>query len=293
MPRLVALILTAAGRANANKALLEFVLGGHRGSLASWQLHLPAAIGFGILCVCGWLTEAQQQGTRIVMVIAFCLIIALSTVCLEDSCSSPAAYTTTISQVSASYVWQGYVFMFFALSMSAYIVIERLDFMQMWRIYHTGVLEMGLISKLFRFRAYKLVADAVRRDGPEQKGSARHSVTTGKVMAGEVTCYELVRLAAQALVRLGCSLTVLTGVLPDFVTNCALQPNSTYCSGMEIMHVRAHPSYPSLCFVARQLCTANAAHCYQVLHLAGVQGGTMLTLLGVVAETAMICRSVS
>lgn len=108
-----------------------------------------------------------------------------------------------------------------------------------------------------------------------------------------MTCYELVRLAAQALVRLGCSLTVLTGVLPDFVTNCALQPNSTYCSGMEIMHVRAHPSYPSLCFVARQLCTANAAHCYQVLHLAGVQGGTMLTLLGVVAETAMICRSVS
>ena len=88
-------------------------------------LWLPYIASFASVMTVATLVREKVSELGLVHIILGTLAVVISILVVNADCGSPAAYAATISRVSASILAEGYVFMFVALTLFAYMFCRR------------------------------------------------------------------------------------------------------------------------------------------------------------------------
>ena len=93
-------------------------------------LWVPYFIAVAMLESCSYVVRAQQSEYLLVPILMGCLAAIMSMYLLREDCTSPGGYAASISRVSGSIFFEGYVFMFVSLVTVAVYILGRINFIQ-------------------------------------------------------------------------------------------------------------------------------------------------------------------
>ena len=93
-------------------------------------LWVPYFIAVIMLESCSYVVRAQQSEYLLVPILMGCLAAIMSMYLLREDCTSPGGYAASISRVSGSIFFEGYVFMFVSLVTVAVYILGRINFIQ-------------------------------------------------------------------------------------------------------------------------------------------------------------------
>ena len=93
-------------------------------------LWVPYFIAVLMLESCSYVVHAQQSEYLLVPILMGCLAAIMSMYLLREDCTSPGGYAASISRVSGSIFFEGYVFMFVSLVTVAVYILGRINFIQ-------------------------------------------------------------------------------------------------------------------------------------------------------------------
>ncbi len=178
-------------------------------------LWVPYFIAVIMLESCSYVVRAQQSEYLLVPILMGCLAAIMSMYLLREDCTSPGGYAASISRVSGSIFFEGYVFMFVSLVTVAVYILGRINFIQDHKI-------QQLADKRPR-RAGRLL----------KSGSWRCDVTERCCVSDDVA-----RKRCDTVLRYAIILVCITAVVPDRADNCDLDESAGSCNNrnMRTMH---------------------------------------------------------
>ena len=206
-------------------------------------LWVPYFIGMAMLEACSIVMRAQLSEYLLVPILMGCLAAIMSITILRDDCSSPGGYAASISRVSASIYFEGYVFMFIALTTIAVYLLRRINFVQEMILRRTSKIRLLTCGS-----PTKAAADALAKafEDTDQGRAPRDAYTR--------------RFRCDRALRYGIVLTCITGFVPDRADNCDLDPSAGSCSNriMRTLHIAGIGAGVAITLVAalaRMACT--------------------------------------
>ena len=113
-------------------------------------LWVPYCIAVLMLESCSYVVRAQQSEYLLVPILMGCLAAIMSMYLLREDCTSPGGYAASISRVSGSIFFEGYVFMFVSLVTVAVYILGRINFIQDHKIQRLADKRPRKVGKLLR-----------------------------------------------------------------------------------------------------------------------------------------------
>ena len=113
-------------------------------------LWVPYFIAVIMLESCSYVVRAQQSEYLLVPILMGCLAAIMSMYLLREDCTSPGGYAASISRVSGSIFFEGYVFMFVSLVTVAVYILGRINFIQDHKIQRLADKRPRKVGKLLR-----------------------------------------------------------------------------------------------------------------------------------------------
>ena len=183
-------------------------------------LWVPYFIAVIMLESCSYVVRAQQSEYLLVPILMGCLAAIMSMYLLREDCTSPGGYAASISRVSGSIFFEGYVFMFVSLVTVAVYILGRINFIQDHKIQRLADKRPRKVGKLLR------------------SGTMAVKAMKGRLMDRCCASADDARKRCDTVLRYAIILVCITAVVPDRADNCDLDPNAGSCNNrnMRTMH---------------------------------------------------------
>ena len=183
-------------------------------------LWVPYCIAVLMLESCSYVVRAQQSEYLLVPILMGCLAAIMSMYLLRGDCTSPGGYAASISRVSGSIFFEGYVFMFVSLVTVAVYILGRINFIQDHKIQRLADKRPRKAGRLLR------------------SGTMAVKAMKGRLMDRCCASDDVARKRCDMVLRYAIILVCITAVVPDRADNCDLDPSAGACNNrnMRTMH---------------------------------------------------------
>ena len=160
-------------------------------------LWVPYFIAVLMLESCSYVVRAQQSEYLLVPILMGCLAAIMSMYLLREDCTSPGGYAASISRVSGSIFFEGYVFMFVSLVTVAVYILGRINFIQDHKIQRLADKRPRKAGRLLR------------------SGTMAVKAMKGRLMDRCCARDDVARKRCDMVIRYAIILVCITAVVPD------------------------------------------------------------------------------
>ena len=185
---------------------------------------------------CSYVVRAQQSEYLLVPILMGCLAAIMSMYLLREDCTSAGGYAASISRVSGSIFFEGYVFMFVSLVTVAVYILGRINFIQDHKI-------QRLADKRPR-KAGRLL----------KSGTMAVKAMKGRLMDRCCASDDVARKRCDMVLRYAIILVCITAVVPDRANLCGNQISGAPCHRRDVVSVAASARWREVFRPSTQRC---------------------------------------